>query len=335
MFSIKLNKNKLGFIKPVSAEDHKENWKQLEPTIKLYKKIGRRNLYLFDWLLYMYENIYFLGVDVKLINKIAVEKTKLAIFDVLIDDVSDSADTEYDTFNTEILKIPFESKYIDTHKLTPTQREYIRVTKHIWDDYITTVKTFPRYGDFKRAFEFDVYQFINSMRYAHFVNTTPNVSNLLENRTYGHHSMIVILTGLMDLMNIKTFDLEEFPKIRKILYYSQQLARIGNMMNTYPREIIEKDVSSEIMTLAIENKALSREAIQNDKNTQEKLKKISKLENNFEKLWATLYSEIEKTGKEIKSLDVKEFLKERKFIQDKYNTRVQYWLTKYQNKLYV
>jgi hypothetical protein len=173
------------------------------------------------------------------------------------------------------------------------------------------------------------------MRYAHFVNTTPNVSNLLENRTYGHHSMIVILTGLMDLMNIKTFDLEEFPKIRKILYYSQQLARIGNMMNTYPREIIEKDVSSEIMTLAIENKALSREAIQNDKNTQEKLKKISKLENNFEKLWATLYSEIEKTGKEIKSLDVKEFLKERKFIQDKYNTRVQYWLTKYQNKLYV
>ncbi|MBI2530138.1 MAG: hypothetical protein HYW05_03265 [Candidatus Diapherotrites archaeon] len=322
-------------IKLNALKNHESNWKTLEHTVKLYKEVGKRNIYLFDWLLYMWENLYLSCVDLKCIDSLSTTKTKVAILDTLIDDVADSTKIEDDFFLNELSKFAFERKYIEWNKLNQYQIKYIKNTLAVWDDIIETIKKYPRFEEFKRILEWDVNQVINSMKFAHLVNTVPNLNNLVENRAYGHHSMTVIMCGTIDLMCSPSFDMRDFSKIRKVLYYAQQLARIGNMINTYPREINEEDISSEILTMAIEDKIIDSEKLKNSLRDKNNVVLITQLVKKFDEYWDDLYFKIKEVGRDIKSIDINEFLRERKFIQQKYEERVKYWLKDYADKRFV
>lgn len=63
----------------------------IEEAIELYKSVGSRNAeFLFRWLYNHYLKIYIPSVNSDFIETLAEYKTKLTIFDVLVDDLADN-----------------------------------------------------------------------------------------------------------------------------------------------------------------------------------------------------------------------------------------------------
>jgi hypothetical protein len=326
--------NKPEFIKDCDVKKHRENWTNLINSVGLYKTVSKRNAYLFDWLLYMWENLYISSVDKKYVDSLAIVKTKIAVLDTLIDDVADNPSETRDVFFDELLRFAFDRDNIDWEELTEKEGLYVKATIMVWDDVLQTLKKYPRFREFEFVFNFDVHQLMNSMRFSRTINKMPIMNNILENNIYGHHGMTVMMCGTVDLMCSPDFNADELPLMRKVLYYSQQLARLGNMVNTYPREITEKDVSSEVITMAIEEGIVSTETFKmgETNNLESELERLTKF---FREYYHSLNVNIEEIGRKITSIDIDEYMKERDFIQRKYEERDAYWETRYKNRLYV
>jgi hypothetical protein len=314
-------------------ERHKKNWNNLESTLKIYKEIGRRNLYLFDWLLFAWENVLLSCVDPKYANELSIVKTKIAIIDTLIDDIADLPQEHPKHFFEEYMKLPLNKEDIKIEKLDEKQRRYIEKCDLIWKDILNTVKNFPRYEEFRDAFEFDIRQVLNSMRFAYLINSNPLVNNIVENRTYGHHGMTVIACRMLDLMCSLKFDKNELPYARKTFYLTQQYMRLGNMINTYPREIDEQDVSNEPFTLIMERETLKKEELhllKTDKFEGELIETIGECICNGD----NILEELKETSEHIKSFDTEKTMNEIDQIYKLYEQRAKYWLPEYKNKLF-
>jgi len=146
--------------------------------------------------------------------------------------------------------------------------------------------------------------------------------------------MIVILQGMLDLMCSTDFDSKELPKIRKIFYFAQKMARIGNAINTYPKEVIERDVSSDMILDSLEKGTITFDEILGSK-TQQLLDSISLQENEYDMKWSEMLIQIRGLCKKIKSIDLSHYVLGIIFVHQKYYNRAEYWQQKYKNKVHV
>lgn len=289
----------------------------LESTIKLYKSIGDRNAdFLFNWLYNIYNNIYLSSIGTDYKKPLTLTKTKLGIFDVLVDDLADNCKLRDKNLLEECMKIPWQNSknYFDN--------QYFLVTKQIWQECINSIQEFPRYNDFKDIFYFDIQQFMNCNRYSYLVNTK-NSSNFIEDKAYLHHGVMVLTHCDLDLMCSPDFDYNELDKLRPILYMVQDFFHIGNMLSTYPREIDEFDLSSPIISLALRKDLIQKNTIKDDPEyTLECLKPLVPI---FEKRMKDNLSSINKHLREIKSIDMEKFYKQLKRVGNEFLTRKPYW----------
>lgn len=306
-------------IRPEMTALYDQHLNLLEKDIEGYKNVGYRDIKLFKWLVFAFENLGLSTVEEKYLNSLVILKTRFTIFEVMIDDIVDNQDKRNLVLFEELLKIPFNSDKIETSKLTKKEIEYLEFTKLIWFKITNELSKYPNYKKYKEAFEFDVYQMLNSMRYSRFVNTTPQAINLLENKIYVPHGMIILIQLDFDLMCSKGFDDNELGTFREIAYLSQRLAKIGNLIATYPRELLEYDMSSE---------AVIRFAKDYGFDFKFKLNKLLNKKNrypDFEKElideWEKQYKIIKELADKIKSIDMDRFMRERNFLQVIYKMR--------------
>lgn len=285
----------------------------LKEAISLYKKVGARKGvdFLFNWLYNVYQNVYLPSIDMRYKDILANDKTKLTIFDVLIDDLADNYATRDETLLEEFAQIPFRNveKY---------ENDYLEIGRKIWNDCITSIRSYPRYKELKNLFFFDLIQVINGMRYSFLVNTL-DIENDIENEIYLHHGCMVILHCDMDLMCSRDFDLKELKKIRVIFYLAQKVASIGNMLNTYPREIIEKDLSSPILSLAV-RKGLIEKSLDNID-----IQKLKELEYIFINRAKEYIIKIKDMEKEINSINIEGFSDKLEWLLQAFINRKRYW----------
>src|SRR5690348_14681125 len=234
-------------LRPDVVAKHEENFALITEEIEQYMKIGHRGEVLFDWILRVFENLGLSTVKEQYLNSISIAKTRLLLFTVLIDDPVDNVEKRNFKLFMELIKIPFGSEFVNISTFNEKEKEYFEFAKGIWSKIISEVKRYPNYKKFEGAFEFDVKQLINSMEYSKFANTYPNAVNVIENDTYLHHSTFVLVQTDLDLMCSENFDEKELGLIRELSFVSGKMARVGNLMKTYPRELIESDMSSEAL----------------------------------------------------------------------------------------
>ncbi|MEM5870668.1 MAG: hypothetical protein QW758_01805 [Candidatus Aenigmatarchaeota archaeon] len=285
----------------------------IEEAIKLYEKVGYRKGadFLFKWLYNVYQNVYLPSIDMKYKDTLAIDKTKLTIFDVLIDDLADNCKARNKELLEEFAQIPWKS-------VSKYENDYLEVGRKIWNDCITSIKSYPRYEELSYIFFFDLHQVINSMRYSFLVNTL-DIENEIENEIYLHHGCMVILHCDMDLMCSKDFDLSELKNIRVIFYLAQKVASIGNMLNTYPREVIERDFSSPIISLAIRKGLITKNLDDND------IKKLKRLEVLFINRAKSYIQKVRKLEEDIKSINIKGFSNKLEWLLNSFINRKRYW----------
>lgn len=239
----------------------------LKEAVGLYEVVGRRNgSNLFNWLHNVYAWICLPCVSVDYRITLAEDKTKIAMFGVLADDLADKPDAARTRpLLEDFMRIPSEGA--DARK-----DPYLEIGRRIWEDAIKSIRTYPRFRYFESQFYFDLRQVLAAMDYSSLSNMT-DISNPIEMDLYIPHGCQVMQALDMDLMCSPNFDFAELGTMRAIMHMAQRIAHIANMLVTYPREFMERDFSCPLISLAVNRKIIRREEL-GDRSILPKLKML-------------------------------------------------------------
>ena len=279
---------------------------ELQKWVKEYEKVGERDEFLWNWTHKISEIITFSFVAKKYLKSLRNTKFLTSMLVVLLDDVTDRI-KDKELLN-ECLKIPFNQAYINYDQLDQREKNYIGLSIKLWKEIKSTIKKYPRFKEFKDIVEYDIGQVLNAMEYAYLINKNPNLINKREYWLYLTHGMQAMVYSTFDLMCSK-FNIKEVALFRRIVWEAQEMARLGNCLSTWEREIKENDFASGIIAYAVEGKTINPSDLKNNNKTEIFTKvKNSNIETNFLKRWENKYYRIKRIGKETKDLDVERFL---------------------------
>ncbi|HYU55502.1 MAG TPA: hypothetical protein VEL71_04710 [Candidatus Dormibacteraeota bacterium] len=270
---------------------------ELGEVLDLYKSVGRRNIEYFAWIHDVYSWITLPSVSFDCRKDLGDDKTKLTVFDILVDDLADNYETRSYPLLQRLANIPWQSK-AEICETDP----YFDVGRRIWEDSISSLSGYPRFNEFERIFYFDLRQVLSSMMYSYLGNTA-RIENPIETNFYSSYGCLVEVAMDMDLMCSPAFDMRELGPMRTVACLAQKIAHVGNMLTTYPSEVVERDVSSPIISLAL-RKGIIREDELGDKAA---VPKVSKLEWVFKNKAYSYIKKVAEYEKEIRSINIRGF----------------------------
>ncbi|MCD6178001.1 hypothetical protein J7K03_01920 [bacterium] len=280
---------------------------ELEKWVKEYEKVGSRDDFFWKWLYRANQVVTLPGISSKYIESLRRVKTLFNMFLALLDDIADESLNK--KLLEQLLRVPFEEENIDRSKLNHSEREYLDFTNRLFRYIEKRIKKYPRYQEIKDVFEFDVRQLLNSMRYSYLVNVQPYIINRTEYWMYCSHNMQAMIDLTLDLMCFLKFPLRNLGRFREIAWQAQRMARIGNWISTWEREINKDDLTSGVIAYAIEKGFVNPASIHLEKTALIRKIKSSNIENYFLKEWENSYQEIRKLGKKMSVIDIQNFLK--------------------------
>ncbi len=290
----------------------------LQKIIEKYKKVGgKRDEFLWKWIwrLSVSRNPGFMFSSVPKDNTIDVGKLKflLCVLDVLIDDIADKYQDE--NLLDIALKIPSKNRFENFQVIDRSyNKRYLYLIVEVWNKILEEASKSPRWKDFKDMFMFDIKQTLNSFYYSLLINKNINLINLTESKIYTSHNMIFFLFADVDMLFSPELDKDELPYIREVVWRAQQMARIGNWVSTWEREINDNDFSSGIFSFSLTNNIIKLNELEQCKYTRDikdlivnKIKE-SKVEEYFLNEWKAYYKSIKDMAPKIKSVDVNAYL---------------------------
>ena len=286
---------------------------RLEKKINEYEKIGSRDDFVFKWCYKINTEWFLLNVSEKYRESLIEVKTLFNMFIVLIDDISEERNKN--KLLNELLKIPFNEECIDFKKLNQKENKYLKFALEIWCQIERTIKKYPYYKKIRNVFEFDVFQFLNAVRYGKLICDSPQWMNETDYLTYFPQSMQIIIDADLDLM-CKNLNFKDLWKFRQIILYTQKIARIGNWLTTWEREIKKNDFSSLVFPYALAGNVFVSSKDFLNKNKDKVINKIKKsgMEKNLLKKWEEYYRKIEKIEIKNKSINTKKILSKFKYF---------------------
>lgn len=275
---------------------------------------------LFNWLHDSYRYLYLSCVDLSLVPRLADLKTCLSMVGVAVDD---SCDYELlreknggNKFSYEILSILYNTDKIiesedyillDAHL---TNNIYVKTTIEIYSDLVRNqITSLPRYCDFKGEFLLAMRNVAESMEFSYLLNKNKIVypfSHVVRSRAA---STMVEIHSLLDLMSSKNFDTSELGKAIVLFKLADIVAMLSNTINTWTREITERDYSCPVISLALEKKLIKFSDFEkvSAENLKEKLSPVSEIiENELDKAILSMKEFAENS--EIKSFDTSKFV---------------------------
>jgi len=292
--------------------------KEITNFVREYEKIGgERNSFLWRWVISLTtsRNPGFMlsTVPENYTSCVGNLKTILTLFVSIVDDVADKYKDK--KLLKELISIPLEKSYIDISALERKHLGHLKLAIDLWKYIEGEISKFPRFSEFEEIFLYDTKQMLNSFYHSYLINKIQNLINLSEAKVYGGHNMIFFLYSDIDLIASPAFDMQELHWLREIIWRAQQMARIGNWVSTWERELNESDFSSGIFAYAIIKGILTtselKELQKNSKNRDKIARKIkeSEIEKYFLREWQKNYDEIKLLGLKVKSVDIGAYLK--------------------------
>ncbi|AKB78953.1 hypothetical protein MSHOH_2470 [Methanosarcina horonobensis HB-1 = JCM 15518] len=274
---------------------------------------------LFDWLYNSYRCLYLSCVDPSLVSRLTDLKTCLSMIGVAVDDSCDYAllreKNGGDKFSYEILSMLYNTDKIesgdyillDAHL---TNNMYIKTTIGIYSDLVRNqIASLPRYCDFRGEFLLAMRNVAESMEFSYLLNKNKIVypfSHVVRSRAA---STMIETHSLLDLMSSKNFDTSELGKAIVLFKLADIVAMLSNTINTWTREITERDYSCPVISLALEKKLIKFSDFEraSTENLKEKLSPVSEvIEDELDKAILSMKEFAENS--EIKSFDTSKFV---------------------------
>jgi hypothetical protein len=231
-------------IKQVKFSPYLSHW------IEDYERVGQRGRFLWQWCWKGVNMTTLPSVDPK-IREHVMETKMLAIFyGTLIDDIADrEQDREMLQFAISLAAEEWPAERLAFWN--GRRHDYLEMISKLWTEVWTRCKTYPCFTSFEHLLRFDNEQTLNAMRYALLANQSPGILNIIEHDLYQPHNMQIMFMATLDLAASPAFDMDELGVAREIFWHAQRMGRIGNMITTWEREVLDRDFTSGIFAHAL------------------------------------------------------------------------------------
>ena len=221
---------------------------ELAPWIAAYEQIGERNGYIWKWCLHGVELTTLDSVRPELKGDACDTKVLAGMLNVLVDDVADQLG-QGDLLG-ELLKLIHHDVPQLARFATP-QRRYAEFTCEVWAEVWRRAKRYPCYDPYAALLQFDLAQLFNTVHYSHLVNSNPYILNVVEHDDYSPQGMGLLSFAMIDLMCSPEFSVSDLGRLREVMWHAQWMARIGNLMTTWQREVNDRDYTSGVFAHAV------------------------------------------------------------------------------------
>lgn len=221
---------------------------ELAPWIAAYEEIGERGGYIWKWCLHGVDLITLSCVPDALRGDARDTKVLAGVFNVLVDDVADQQG------NGQLLTVLRKMVHcgdVSFDGFSAEERRYGELTRRVWREIWRRAKRYPCYDRYAGLLEFDLAQLFNTVHYSHLVNSNPYILNVVEHDDYSPQGMGLLSFAMIDLMCSPRFIAGELGKLREAMWHAQWMARIGNLITTWHREVTDRDYSSGVFAHAV------------------------------------------------------------------------------------
>lgn len=279
---------------------------EMQAWIAAYAKVGRRNLYLWQWCQRGIELTTLSSVRPDLREHVTDTKLLGVMLDVLLDDVADTL-RDHVLLERLIAGLDGGGGFDDC---TETERQYAEFTLRVWQSIRGRLRHYPQWEAFEELFLYDYAQLFNTMRYASLVNRRLELMNLSEHEVYLPHNMHMMIFGTLDMMCSPTLEPHELGKLREVMWHAQCMGQIGNQITTWQRELNEGDFSSGVFARALSYGDLTVAQLEaGDRRQIAAAIREGKHEEHFVSRWREHRKRLSAMVRQVRSFDVAALLK--------------------------
>ncbi len=227
--------------------------------IEDYSAEGDRSLYLWKWCLHGVELTTLPFVPDELRSDACDTKFLSGMLNVLLDDVADKKR------NGDLLDELFKvvgGNAGNFDRFADSEREYAALTCRLWGIYWQRARRYPAFEAHRELLQYDLAQLFNTVRYSQLVNRDLSLLNIIEHDNYSAQGMGLMSFSTIDLMCAPDFPRRELSPLREAMWHAQWMARIGNLVTTWQREIGDGDYSSGVFARAVGRHDLTVEQLE-------------------------------------------------------------------------
>ncbi|HEV7226210.1 MAG TPA: transketolase C-terminal domain-containing protein [Pirellulales bacterium] len=247
-----------------SAQEERDRIEALRftPTVQAwieeYSEVGERGLYLWRWCRHGVGLTTLPCVPDELRDDACDTKFLSGMLNVLLDDVSDQ--WRNGDLLDELLKVTAGSS-ADFGRFSPDERRYAELTCKLWNVFWQRVRQYPCHEVYRELLRYDLTQLFNTVRYSHLVNNNLSLLNVIEHDHYSSQGMGLMGFSTVDLMCSSRFPCQDLAALREVMWHAQWMARIGNLVTTWQREIGDGDYTSGVFARAVGRRELTVEQL--------------------------------------------------------------------------
>jgi hypothetical protein len=128
----------------------------------------------------------------------------------------------------------------------------VAFAKKVWTTLVERLADAPQYDRYAPLFRFDVRQVCTAIEYSTLVIDSPELATMADLERYETHNMGMHSYLDIDLMHASADHTGSLSLLREAVDAGQRMARIGNWLSTWERELREGDVSSGVVVAALE-----------------------------------------------------------------------------------
>ncbi|WP_336001060.1 terpene synthase family protein [Halorientalis halophila] len=248
-------------------------------------------------------------VDDEHVDLVPTDKTIAILFVTLIDDILEKGGDRA-TFR-RLAQIPSDAEEDDAEG---GDSDYVAFTRRVWDTLLDRIQRGPHYDTYEGIFRYDVEQAINAVEYSDFVIRNPELATVDDLVRYESHNMVMFAYADLDLMHTTGGISDDYATLREAIWEAQLMARIGNWLSTWERELAEGDYSSGVVVYALENDVIDPadlDALEAGEVTADALAeriRAADVEAEFFDRWDHHYRLLEQRNDDLETMDLTPFV---------------------------
>ncbi|WP_254768288.1 hypothetical protein [Salinilacihabitans rarus] len=286
----------------------------VEPVLDEYARVaGDRDSFIWRWLHRLFPHVRLSCVDPAAAERVRTAKLLASIYVSAVDDVAESHGDRA-TFE-EASKVPFDHLHPRPDR-EGVDADLVSFAATVWDRFDGIVADAPRAPEFADVLRFDFRQALTAIEFSALANRHLELLAPEEVSRYDAHNMLVYVCADVDLLHSPEFDATELAPLRRVLARTQRMARIGNWLTTWKRELAEGDLSSGVIARALDRGVVTLAELEalRDEPTDERVETIARridendVEDFYLRQWHEDFAAVEALEPVIESVDVESYL---------------------------
>lgn len=197
------------------------------------------------------------SVDECFYDQAMIAKFHLGMLITLLDDFADHPQHFNPLLLQEIYKIPFDCHNVKRDILNEKEQSILNLAEYLSNKILENIKIMPHFENLKNIFKFDLLRFYQANHFSELMTSHAEIINTDELLQLRPFNMGMVIAGMIDVIASSQFNLSELGAARRVFHLGQRFGSICNNFNTLSRELIESDITNEILVKGIERHLIS------------------------------------------------------------------------------